>query len=336
MNNEDGIEEKPAFNVDPSLNSDTSNPSYSRDTGRIKKTKRNLVIMVASVIGVALLLAAFLGTKALVFDAQSGTSQSGDTSQSSDTAQSGVTPEKEQAIADANPEAFRKAITPERIQKAESQYDMAWINKQDDSVNPMKSSVYGVYAYNVSVPQEWKDSYDEQWQTMITSTLNNLSRLWGDNNFHGKAFDADQSVLNQRIQTIYDVSDADEFVNRLAPLSGVAWTSTTEGQKSAASEDDYAYYNALVPVLNASGKVPGTDYAPSSTDWTVDVVAIKVLGNNYSGTGVYSEFPRIQITRQVTYDGGAHTATQELTFFVNNVNGEWKLVQVEYGAPIIN
>ncbi len=334
----DDEDQEPAFNIDPSLNFDASNPEYSRDHSRVRGTKRGLVIIGSVVAIIALILAAFLGTKALVFDrSQSGTSQSGDTSESGDASQSGVvTKEEKQAIADEEPEAFREAITDERIEEAESQYDMDWLNKQDDSVNPMKTSVYGVYAYNVSVPQEWKDSYGDQWQTMIPSVLHNLSRLWGDDNFHGKAFDADQTVLEQRIQSIYDVSDSDEFVNRLAPLSGVAWTDNEAGTKTEATEDDYSYYNALVPVLDADGKVPGTDYAPTSMDWNVDVIGIKVLGNDYTGTGVYAEYPRIQITRQVSYDGGAHVATQDLTFFVNNVNGEWKLVQVEYGSVSVS
>lgn len=333
MNKDGESVESPAFNVDPSLNADSYEEEFTSNKnqswGRILRVLGIIVGVVALVIG---LIFGLNKIGVVEFGGQSGDQQSGNTEQSgeSDLVQSGeVSDEAIQKDEDLKPEAFRKSVTPERIKEAESQYDMDWLSQQDDSLNPMKSDYYGVYAYNVNIPQEWKDSYGDQWQTMVTGTLSNLSTLWGDPAFHGKAFDVDAATVETRMQSLYDVSDRDAFMNRLAPLSGFEWAGNKD--KQPASAEDYVYYNGVVPVLDDSGKVPGTNYSPNSTDWDADILSISVSGNDYDGEGVYAEYPRFNVTRQVSYDGGSHVATQNLTVFANNVDGEWKLIEIQAG-----
>ena len=294
------------------------------------KLKRVIKVNAAAIAVIAVIIAVIIGVRSSGgLDIQSG--QSSQSSQSSQSGQSGaITDNDIQASEDSKPEAFRRAVTEERIKEAESQYDMTFIDKLDDSVNPMKASPYGVYAYNVSVPQEWKDTYGDNWQTITTATLNNLGTLWGDSSFRGKAFDVSSDVVTARMNALDAVSDRDEFVNRLAPPSGFEWAGNTE--KTTPTSDDFAYYYGIVPILDDNGYVPGTTFAPKSTDWDVRVTSIKLDGNDYTGTGVYAEYPRFEITREVIYDGTT-SAVQNLTVWVNNVNGEWKLIQVE-GGPI--
>ncbi len=297
-----------------------------------EKRSRNLIFMMIAVLVVAALgVGGFFVVRGMNKDdlpqsvpettptsteSESGDSQSGESSSG---------PEKDE-------ELFKEASD---ISQVEQSYDMDALANVSDADNPFSATPFGIYPYKINVDQVWKDTYSDnsQWQTMTASVLSTLETLWSDKNYEKAVLTRDDSD-QERIKSLRDLTYRDVIYSRLGPVSGV---SVGNDQPREATTGDYAYYNAVVPVLDSNGYIPGTTVQPGTYDRTVSVVEVKVEA---PGTGsadqslVYANYPRISITRVVDY--GTVKYSQEVSFYVQSDNtGTWKLVQVEYGNPTI-
>lgn len=236
-----------------------------------------------------------------------------------------VGPERDETL-------FQEASSSELAQ-IESTYNMDALQGVDKEDNPFEATPFGIFPYRINVDQVWKDTYDDNWQTMTASVLSTLDNLWNDKKFEKTVLTRDSDDVD-RVKYLRTLTYRDVIYSRLGPVSGV---SVGNNSPKEATSSDYAYYNAVVPVLDANGKIPGTDASPAKNSRDVSVLSVKV---EEPGTGsapadaTYANYPRISVQRFVDY--GNVSYTQNVSFYVQRDNtNTWKLVQVEYDDPVI-
>lgn len=296
-----------------------------------EKRSRNLVyIMIAFIVVIALGVGGFFVFRSMnKTDLPQSVPSAIPSSEpsTSDSAQSAATgPQRDEKLFEKGDESSLSQI--------ESSYNMDALKNVDDTSNPFKSNPFGIYPYQIEVAQVWKDTYDNsEWQTMTASVLSTLETLWSDKNYEKAVLTRDESD-QARITALRALTYRDVIYSRLGPVSGV---SVGNNAPREATTGDFAYYNALVPVLDGSGYIPGTKVQPGTYSRTVSVLDVKV---EEPGTGKadasaqYANYPRFSITRVVDY--GTVKYSQNVSFYVQKDNsGSWKLVQIEYGEPTI-
>lgn len=230
-----------------------------------------------------------------------------------------------------NEELFTEASKSE-VSVIEQDYDMSALDGVSKEDNPFEATPFGIFPYRIEVDQVWKDTYGSDWQTMTASTLSTLSSLWSDSAFENPVMvGGDDDIA--RVQKIRDLTYRDVIYKRIGPASGVTVGNDNPREPTLS---DYSYYNAVVPVLDASGNIPGTSTKPGTQKRTVSVLDVSVEGpssGNADASASYVNYPRMTINRLVDY--GSVKYTQKVSFYIQKAGDDWKIVQVEWEPPTI-
>lgn len=284
---------------------------FDTDTPTPRRDRRPLVTIVGTV-AIACMVAATL--YALVFNGQ----EDAPTPQSSPvvSAQS----DAPQSEPDRG-ELFREATGAE-LARLQAEYDMTALAGVEDRVNPFKARPFGAFPYRVKVEQKWKDTYEGVgWQTMVSSVLGDLEGLWSDELFVEPGLygsDRERAVLDRVRGLTY---------------RDVVWGRLSGSDGGGGSEEYWKYYNGVVPVLDADGRIPGTSTAPTNHSRTVEITGASVeFPRESDADKAYGTYPRFVVDRVTTYGDGT-VVEQQVTVFVQDAGEGWKIVEVEAGEP---